>query len=406
MKPTIQLPPYPEELTQWWWNQAVQKWPDHGEEKVLNLLREEIVRQSNRFNKSRDFDPSAYGARDLSLLAYGNFYTPRTFAACGYSLAEAFDCRGWRAPGKGPIHILDLGCGSGASSLAALYYLRSWGIQNPILLDAWDYSAKSLAFLRRIHREAQHLWPDTRISTDRMDIRHLSSSKPTKTKANYDLILSSYAFNECWEGENQTNCTEILSTLGSLLKEKGQLVWIEPAEGQVCRALHAASAQATKESERLFLQAPYFHGMPCPLLQNESKYFSHEVRPCSPSSEVERINRPLNLEIREVKFGFTILSKTQPRSFPNEPKVLRIISPVRKRKGTLSFWGIGTDGKETEYEWQRRNLDKGEQKSILELQRGDVIQISEVVNTEEKRVRIAQADQISPVFLPRWEKRS
>ena len=351
MKPTIQLPPYPEELTQWWWNQAVQKWPDHGEEKVLNLLREEIVRQSNRFNKSRDFDPSAYGARDLSLLAYGNFYTPRT-------------------------------------------------------LDACDDSAKSLAFLRRIHREAQHLWPDTRISTDRMDIRHLSSSKPTKTKANYDLILSSYAFNECWEGENQTNCTEILSTIGSLLREKGQLVWIEPAEGQVCRALHAASAQATKESERLFLQAPYFHGMPCPLLQNESKYFSHEVRPCSPSSEVERINRPLNLEIREVKFGFTILSKTQPRSFPNEAKVLRIISPVRKRKGTLSFWGIGTDGKETEYEWQRRNLEKGEQKSILELQRGDVIQISEVVNTEEKRVRIAQADQISPVFLPRWEKRS
>ena len=48
------------------------------------------------------------------------FFSPRTFAACGFSLAEAFNYRGWRAPGKGPIRILDLGCGSGASSFALL----------------------------------------------------------------------------------------------------------------------------------------------------------------------------------------------------------------------------------------------------------------------------------------------
>ena len=91
MKPSITLPPYPGELEDWWWKQTVQQWPDQGEERILNLLRQEIVRQSDRFNKTRDFDPSSYGARDLSILAYGNFYSPRTFAACGYALAEAFD---------------------------------------------------------------------------------------------------------------------------------------------------------------------------------------------------------------------------------------------------------------------------------------------------------------------------
>jgi SAM-dependent methyltransferase len=402
MKPTIQLPPYPMELTQWWWNQAIQQWPDHGQEKILNLLREEIVRQSDRFNKSRDFDPSAYGARDLSLLAYGNFYTPRTFAACGFSLAEAFNLRGWRAPGKGPIHILDLGSGSGASSLAALYYLRSWGIKNPILLDAWDYSGKSLAFLRRIHREAGHLWPDTRVSTERKDIRHLSDST-LPHKASYDLVLSSYAFNESWEGENQNSCSEIISSLGDLLKESGQLLLIEPAEGQVCRALHAATAQATQNNDRLFLQAPYFNGMPCPLLQSESKYFSHEVRPCTPSSEVEQINHPLGLEIREVKFGFSILSKNKPKVFSSDSEVIRIISPVRKRKGTLSFWGIGTHGTETEYEWQRRTLDKEDQRSLLQLQRGDVVEMNGIEDREEKRIRLSKAEQMSPLFVPRWE---
>jgi len=402
MKPTIQLAPYPRELTQWWWNQAIQQWPDHGQEKILNLLREEIVRQSDRFNKSRDFDPSAYGARDLSLLAYGNFYTPRTFAACGFSLAEAFNFRGWRAPGKGPIHILDLGSGSGASSLAALYYLRSWGIKSPILLDAWDYSGKSLAFLRRIHREAGHLWPDTRVSTERKDIRHLSDST-LPHKASYDLVLSSYAFNESWEGENQNSCSEIISSLGDLLKESGQLLLIEPAEGQVCRALHAAAAQATQNNDRLFLQAPYFNGMPCPLLQSESKYFSHEVRPCTPSGEVEQINYPLGLEIREVKFGFSILSKNKPKIFSSGSEVIRIISPVRKRKGTLSFWGIGIHGTETEYEWQRRTLDKEEQRSLLQLQRGDVVEMNGIEDREQKRIRLSKADQMGPLFVPRWK---
>ena len=159
-------------------------------------MREEIVRQSDRFNKTRDFDPSSYGVRDLSILAYGNFYTPRTFAACGFSLAEAFNYRDWRAPGKGPIRILDLGSGSGASSLAALFYLRSWGIKNPIHLDAWDYSGKSLAFLRNIHRKNSQLWPDTRINTEREDLRHQDE---VLLKEGYDLIISSYAINEWLE---------------------------------------------------------------------------------------------------------------------------------------------------------------------------------------------------------------
>ena len=48
---------------------------------MLNLMRREIVEQSDRFNKDRSFDPSAYGSRDLSILAYGNFYFSRTWMA-------------------------------------------------------------------------------------------------------------------------------------------------------------------------------------------------------------------------------------------------------------------------------------------------------------------------------------
>ena len=72
---SLQLPTYPLELEAWWWQKALTKWSDHGEEKILNLLRREIVEQSDRFNKKRIFDSAAYGSRDLSILAYGNFFS-------------------------------------------------------------------------------------------------------------------------------------------------------------------------------------------------------------------------------------------------------------------------------------------------------------------------------------------
>ena len=52
---SLQLPTYPQELETWWWQKALTKWCDHGEEKILNLLRREIVEQSDRFNKKKNF---------------------------------------------------------------------------------------------------------------------------------------------------------------------------------------------------------------------------------------------------------------------------------------------------------------------------------------------------------------
>jgi hypothetical protein len=84
--------------------------------------------------------------------------------------------------------------------------------------------------------------------------------------------------------------------------------------------------------------------------------------------------------------------------------VLRIISPVRKRKGTISFWGIGVDGKEVQIEWQRRNLAKEDQKNLLSLQRGDIIEQISVSGNSEERIRLEKADDIRPLFLPRWDQ--
>jgi ribosomal protein RSM22 (predicted rRNA methylase) len=149
MKPSIVLPEYPKEVEDWWWKQPVQQWPDLSEEKILNLIRKEIVIQSDRFNKTRSFNPQAYGSRELSILTYGNFFFPRTWKAMTLALSEAYSFREWNKPNKAPIRILDIGSGSGASGLSALYLLRQFNIENSISLDSWDYSGKSLSIQKK-----------------------------------------------------------------------------------------------------------------------------------------------------------------------------------------------------------------------------------------------------------------
>ena len=111
MKPTIQLPPTPGSSL------------NGGGIRLSTVARsragkntqpaEEIVRQSDRFNKSRDFDPSAYGARDLSLLAYGNFIHPVPLPPVGFLWLRLSISEDGRHRVKGPSIFLIWGADRG-----------------------------------------------------------------------------------------------------------------------------------------------------------------------------------------------------------------------------------------------------------------------------------------------------
>ena len=378
----------------------MQKWPEMSEDKLLNLLRQEIVKQSDRFNKFREFDADAYGKRDLSILAYGNFYFSRTWTAMTFAMAEAHLFRGWNPPKKGPVRILDLGAGTGASGLPCLHYLRSQGLENHLQLEAVDYSSKSLAFLKKLHSSKNDLWPDTRISTTRQDLK-FSPSDDNRKK--YDLILLGYSLNELLEeDDDESNYTQLFSSLPDLLKSNGMAIITEPAQSDLCHLLQRKCSDLVHGNRNLYLHAPYFNGKSCPLAANQSKYFSHEVRKFTPPETVEKINRPLNLEIREVKFGLSILGTTKPRELGRENQVCRIISPLKKRKGTVSFIGMASNGNEYTFEFQRRDIQKEELNDLMNLARGDIIEFSGINENEtEDRVRLQKMDQLNPLFMPR-----
>ena len=301
---------------------------------------------------------------------------------------------------KGPVRILDLGAGTGASGLSCLHYLRSQGLENHLQLEAVDYSSKSLAFLKKLHSSRDDLWTDSRVTTTRQDLK-FSPSEDNRKK--YDLILLGYSLNELLEEESEnSNYRQLLSSLPDLLKSNGMAIITEPAQSDLCHLLQQKCTELVDKNYNLNLHAPYFNGMSCPLAANQSKYFSHEVRKFTPPETVEKINRPLNLEIREVKFGLTMIGTTQPRELGKENQVCRIISPLKKRKGTVSFIGMASDGNEYTYEFQRRDLQKEELNDLMNFVRGDIIEISAIdVNEKVDRIRLQKMGQIHPLFMPR-----
>ena len=399
---SLQLPTYPQELETWWWQKALTKWCDHGEEKILNLLRREIVEQSDRFNKKRIFDSGAYGSRDLSILAYGNFFFPRTWYAMSLCLAEAHFFRSWKKSQKGPIRILDLGSGSGASSFAVLQFLNNLNMDNPIFLNAYDYSGKSLGFLEQIHGALKRLWAKSKIQTKRLDLTtNLTKEKNQK----YDLILMGYSFNEIFEGMEMEEKEKWMEDLTRLLSPNGILIIVEPANKKSCQELHSLSSRLISSQKELFLHAPYFNNHSCPLISSSSKYYSHEVRKIPITNRVQKINAPLNLEMNQVKFGFCVLGKQKPQSYPFDSTICRVVSPINKKKGTLSFIGIGGNGMEYRYEIQRRDLKNDETKILTKLERGDILKIKNgQIGKDLSLIRVPNFESLNWPFAPRWEK--
>ena len=401
METTLTIPLYPKEIEDWWWNYALQKWPDHGEEKILNLIRREIVLQSDRFNKNRAFGPNEYGSRDLSLITYGNFFFPRTWQAMALAVSEASVFRGWEKPRKGPIRILDIGSGLGASGLSTIHQLKSLEMDNPITLDAWDYSGKSLNLLKNIHRECNHLWDNSRVNTRRIDLRNnLLFDK----KQRFDLIILGYSMNEIFENFEQSERLEWIRQFSHKLSQNGFIIMVEPAQKETCDTLQSISSLLSEQGD-LHIQAPYFNGKPCPFLNAKNHFYSHEVRKIRSSNRVEKINGPLRLETHQVKFGLSILSRQKPMVYPKNSSYCRMVSPMRKKKGTLSFIGIGGDGLEYMYEIQRRNLLTTEVKALTKLERGDILKIKEgETGKDHHRIRILAFQSISCEFVTRWEQ--
>ena len=71
-----------------------------------------------------------------------------------------------------------------------------------------------------------------------------------------------YSLNELLEEESEdSNYSQLLSSLPDLLKNNGMAIITEPAQRDLCHLLQKKCAELVDENQILNLHGPYFNGM-------------------------------------------------------------------------------------------------------------------------------------------------
>lgn len=172
----------------------------------LSSERVELLRKIVQNSDSIDYATHAHSF--LYLYYVANYYKTR------FSLSRAIE----KQFTKNTVRMLDLGCGSGASTLGLIDWFRSTYSNLDLYIDAVDVSKPQLGLLARIIDETNIL-SGNQISIHNDDALVYLSTNETK----YDLILDSNFICEL----DKAKRTEAINLMNARLQIDGVLVAVE-----------------------------------------------------------------------------------------------------------------------------------------------------------------------------------
>jgi len=357
--------PYPHELENWWMSAACRVTGNADYAAALQCLEASAARLSDQFTVDRPASFADYASNPLSLAAYGVFFFPQTFARVSLVLSE---CMALNALGSDPatgsrggaeaLRILDLGCGSGASTLAAAMMF----IDSPVALHAVDHSSEALAALRQVFDDCHALWPAASLTTHVRDVR--ADALP----GSFDLILASFVLNELFHENDDLSAERWLRQQLDRLAPQGSLVVLEPAGAATCERLQHVRDRLARSNDFTII-APCPHGQPCPML-GVNCGFCHDVRSwCVPNS-VNLINRRMFRSVHDLKYGLLVVRRTAPTRTA-DPTLFRMIGPMNRDKARVSTYGCCGDGTLRKIELMTRGLSRAQIDVLAAHERGD-----------------------------------
>lgn len=353
---------YPAELEQAWAAIAARMAPGD-----LSGFEADVARISNALTTERDprFGRYAFDAR--SLVAYGLFFFPQTYARMVLALDECLDHDRWRPPvHDGPLRILDLGAGAGAATFAALFSLGRRLEDFAAEVEAADASPEGLRTLAELFDAvARPRWPRVGLTCRAADLRVPGEAG---TGA-YDLVLASFVLNELLEGAPAAAATRWLDSAASKLAPGGLLVITEPVSRTTSERIERLR-DAVAAAGHLDIVAPCLHRLPCPLLA-AGEVWCHEVRRWPLPDTVSRLNRRLHRQVETVKFSLLAVAHRAPETRgPANALTARLVAPLHVRKGRITTWGCAADGDVHTYEVQTRSLDRAAVRAAERIERG------------------------------------
>ena len=355
-------PAYPAELEQWWLDQARKLTGISDIVTCLASLEKDVARLSDLFTLERAPRFGEYAQDERMLLSYGLFFFPQTFVRVQLVLDEIFACR---LPSFRPRRILDLGCGSGAATFAALMRFR----EAPIEARAVDASIPFLNIMKRLFEENRALWPNALLNVENGDL--------SEEKAGADLILVSFALNEAMESRTEDEAKTWLRRWLDQLTPGGVMMILEPVSQNTSERLERLRDWVASHKLARIL-GPCLHHASCPLL-NKGEVWCHEVRRWRIPETLEILNRRLFRSIEDLKFSYLALERSDiPEACASGPDVFRMIAPMRKLKGKLVTAGCAADGGARTYEMLTRGLDRTAEDRLVSYERGSIIRADDL----------------------------
>ena len=364
---------YPEEIENWWVDKVNLYFKTKDNKVGLAKIREYVQYLSDHFTTDREDIGVDYGRKEYFLLAYGIFFFPQTWARIRYPLKELLEVYQFEFSKKGPIHIADIGAGTGSAFLSAIQLLRAKGITNPIHIDAIDHSRNSLELAKTILQSHRSLFGDVKLKAITEDCKKFIKDKATE-KGDYHLVIASFSLNEVMPEMTLEKADQTVGELQNLTRPKGITLILEPALKETAERLQSIRDKRISEKTS-FCWGPYPNQSPCPFLE-KAKFWNHEVRIWDPPQSLKHVNTTLWRSIKELKFSYIALSRVQPNIFEENDSTFRIVSPISKKKGKYLIFGISAKGNHCSYDFQMRDMSSEEKKEFKSLERGDILKIS------------------------------
>ena len=360
----MKAPEYPAELESWWISAACRATDCDDPTVALTRLEAVAGKLSDSFTVDRPHTFANYTTDPASLAAYGLFFFPQTFVRMRETLRACplFTPDKQTPPPSHPLRVLDLGCGTGASALAAACEWKELAIT----LTAIDHSQQSLTVLHQLFVELNGLWPRATLVTESRDVRSDGLTGP------FDWILASFVVNELFSYDDAAGVERWMRNQIDRLSPGGHLVVIEPAGAGPCERLQHIRNRFAND-ENIALVAPCPHRHPCPML-GANRGFCHDVRSWRVPESLSRINRRLQRSVHDLKYGLLVLQRAPPVP-PATLDRMRLVAPVNRVKGRLVTRGCCADGALREIELMTRGLSRPQIDAIADRERGDFLRM-------------------------------
>ncbi len=375
------MPKYPVWLEDWWVARACGHLHAEDVGAALRRLEAPIQALSDLFTTKRPTRYFDYTRDTESLLAYGLFFFPQTFARVQFPIREVMKHRGQPAHRGTNYRILDLGAGLGAAGFSATWLVRELLGIDRCELTLVDYSNRALTTAGNLFDDLSEHFEQVSLTLIRKDIRSVQRFL-AKNAAGFDLVVISFAWNEAFPSTSVRELRRWLWELCQSLNEGGIVFIIEPAFEETAQRLERLRDLLAGD-RRLHVWAPCLHHKSCPLLA-EGKFWCHEVRKWSPPPSLAFLNRRLYRAIDTLKYCFLALSNQPPNMGQETPNHFRLVSPFAARKGSFLAAGCAADGRKNTYDLQTRGLAKADRDRMEELERGDVLNTDDLIPQQKR----------------------